>query len=197
MISRNTTIIIFIFIVIAVVLASIGWYYFASQKKVEESPAVSENIISPPIQATTTPGTKLYRNEERGVEFEYMKLYGIEVNLPASVTPAWSCTTKDPYRIELWFKDDITLLQMQNVLGQYSKFLYKPLIYSGYHFYGKNLVEKNKSVYMYHFKPIYKHGEYEQVISKIRTGLEKGKKEGLIKYSSLDTSIFSDGQYRK
>ncbi len=70
MISRNTTIIIFIFI-IAVVLAGIGWYYFSTQKEVKELPIVSEDIPSLSAQATTTPETKTYRNEEWGFEFKY------------------------------------------------------------------------------------------------------------------------------
>ena len=70
MINKNITTIVFI-ITLAVVLVGIGWYYFAAQKEVEESPAISNETPSPSTQATTTSETKLYRNEEWGFEFEY------------------------------------------------------------------------------------------------------------------------------
>jgi heme/copper-type cytochrome/quinol oxidase subunit 2 len=63
--NKNTTTVIFILVIVAV-LAVLGWYYFSAQKVAVETPIVTESS-----QATTTPETKTYRNEEWGFEFEY------------------------------------------------------------------------------------------------------------------------------
>ena len=76
--NRNTAI-IFTFMFVAI-LAGVGWYYFAIQKGVKETPTVSEEHPSPPTQATTTPETKLYRNEEWGFEFEYPEGWKVKEN---------------------------------------------------------------------------------------------------------------------
>lgn len=87
MIAGRKTTLLLLFVILAVALVGIVLWIFLSQKlaSIQEEPNersdLEQVIVSPPAEsvaspsqsasATTTPGFKLYRNEERGFEFEY------------------------------------------------------------------------------------------------------------------------------
>ncbi|MBI5079236.1 hypothetical protein HZB06_00990 [Candidatus Wolfebacteria bacterium] len=88
--------------------------------------------------------------------------------------------------MKFWPEEGMSISEIVNTIGKYNKFLFLDVARSGYY----EDTDNSGIGRIYFFKLIPGNEKY------ISAGIETGKKEGLIKYSSLDTDYESGPLYR-